>query len=63
MNNKYLMSIGEAAKYFNIGRNKLYAMVRSQEDIPVVRIGETTKINVPLFEKWLDRATLEGREL
>ncbi|MBU5312315.1 helix-turn-helix domain-containing protein [Tissierella carlieri] len=63
MNNKYLMSIVEASKHFNIGRDKLYALVRSQEDIPIIRIGETTKINVPLFEEWLNRATLEGREL
>lgn len=63
MKNKYLMSIIEAAEYFNIGRNKLYAMVRTQEDIPIIKIGETFKINVPLFEEWLNKATLEGREL
>ncbi len=63
MNNKYLMSIVEAAKYFNIGRNKLYAMVKSEPDIPVIRIEKITKINVPLFEEWLNKATLEGREL
>lgn len=57
------MSIIEAAKYFNIGRDKMYALVRSQEDIPIIKIGEMTKVNVPLFEDWLNKATLEGREL
>lgn len=63
MNNKYLMSVVEASKYFNVGRDKLYALIRSQEDIPVLKVGETTKINVPMFAEWLNKATLEGREL
>lgn len=63
MKDKYLMSITEASKYFGIGRDKLYQIVRSEPDTPVLRIGDITKINVPLFEDWLDKATKEGREL
>ncbi len=63
MKDKYLMSITEASKYFGIGRDKLYQIVRSEPDIPVLRIGDINKINVPLFEDWLDEVTKEGREL
>lgn len=48
---------------YGIGKSKLYAMVRSEPVIPIVRIGETTKINAPLFEEWINKATLEGRTL
>ena len=60
---KYLISVREASQYFGIGINKLYELLRSQPDIPVVRIGEHHKINVPLFEKWLNTCAEEGRIL
>lgn len=63
MESKYLVSIVEASKMFGIGRDSLYAMSRSEPDIPIIKIGSTTKVNVPLMEQWLDKATLEGREL
>lgn len=63
MKSKYLMSIVEASQYFGIGRDKLYAIIRSQPDVPVIKIGESTKINVPMFEKWLNDCVSEGREL
>lgn len=62
-NNKYLMSVVQASKHFNIGRDKLYEIIRSNEDVPVIRIGEITKVNVPMFEQFLDKCTHEGREL
>lgn len=61
--NRYLMSVVEASKHFGIGRDKLYAIVRSQPDVPIIRIGEIVKINVPMFERWLDDCVNEGREL
>lgn len=60
---KYLMSVVEASKYFNIGRDKLYVLVKTEPDIPIIKIGETTKINVPMFEQFLNKCTEEGREL
>lgn len=63
MKNKYLVSITEASKIFGIGRDKLYAIVRSEPDIPVIKVGDITKINVPLFEEWINKATLERRVL
>lgn len=63
MSNKYLVSIVEAGKIFGIGRDAMYAMVRSEPDLPKIKIGEITKINVPLMEEWLNKATLDGRNL
>lgn len=63
MKSKYLVSIVEASKMFGIGRDALYAMSRSEPDMPIIKIGSVSKINVPLFEQWLDRATKEGRRL
>lgn len=63
MQNKYLISVVEASKRFGIGRDKLYALVRSEPDLPTLRIGETVRINVPLFEEFLNKCTEEGRAL
>lgn len=63
MKNKYLISIVEASKMFGIGRDAFYAMARSEPDIPIIKIGSISKVNVPLMEQWLDKATKEGRKL
>lgn len=63
MSYKYLMSVVEASKHFNVGRDKLYSMIKSQEGVPIIKIGEITKINVPLFEQFLNKCTEEGRKL
>lgn len=63
MESKYLVSISEAGKIFGIGRDAMYALVRSERDLPKIKIGETTKINVPLMEEWLNKITREGKKL
>ena len=60
---KKLMSIIEAARYFGIGRDALYALSRTEPDIPILIINDKKKVNVPLFAEWLDKATAEGRRL
>ena len=60
---KKLVSIIEASKIFGIGRDAMYALVRSEPDLPKIKIGQVTKINVPLMEQWLDKATADGRQL
>lgn len=62
MDNKYLCSVTDGAAIFNIGRDKLYELIRSNQ-IPYVQIGSTKKINVPLMREFLDKATKEGRRL
>lgn len=57
------MSVTEAAKTFGISRDRLYALVKTEPDIPIIHLGEFIKINTPMFEIWLDRITQEGRRL
>lgn len=63
MTEKYLLSIVDSAKYFNIGRDKLYAIIRTHDDAPIIKIGNSTKINVIMFEQFLNKCTEEKREL
>jgi len=60
---QYLLSIPAAAAEFGIGRSRLYELVYSDSTIPTIRVGEYTKINRTLFKEWLDKATIEGRQL
>ena len=62
-NDKYLLSIPEAAKHFGIGRDRLYAICSTDNTVPAIKIGQYTKINVPLMEEWINKATEEGRVL
>lgn len=62
-NNKYLISVVEASQRYGLGRDFLYSLVRSREDMPIIKINGITKINVVLFEEWLNKITLEEREL
>lgn len=63
MKNKYLLPVSEASKVYGIGRDKFYQLIRSQKDIPIIKIGGATKINSILFEEWLNKCTREGRAL
>lgn len=62
-NNPYLISIPKAAKEFGIGRDKLYALCNSDPTIPIIKVGEFIKLNRPLFEEWLNKATIEKKAL
>lgn len=62
-NNKYLLSVQEASEYFSIGRDKLYQLIRTEEDLPIIKIGKVNKFNKPLMEIWLNNVTEEGRDL
>jgi len=63
MPSAHLISIPKAAKEFGIGRDRLYALCNSDPTVPTIRVGEFIKINRPLFEEWLNKATKEGKEL
>jgi len=57
---QYLISIVEASRRYGVPRDKLYALTKSDPEIPCIVIGKTTKINVPLFEKYLnDKSILQ----
>ena len=57
---KYLLTIKEAAQYFNIGENKLYRIVDEYCDSGykfVVKNGNRTMINRCNFEAFLNNLT------
>lgn len=53
--NKYLLTIAEAAQYFNIGEKKLRILVNNNDMEFALKNGEKTLINKKLFEKYVDR--------
>ena len=56
--NKYVMSVEEAAQYFNIGENKLRKIISDHPDAEyLLWIGTRVRIKRTLFEKYVD--TLE----
>ncbi len=61
--NQYMCSIAEGTIIFNMGRDKLYQLARSNQIPCFVKIGAITKINIPLMKEFLDNAAREGRQL
>ena len=55
---RYSLSVEEAAKYFCIGENRIYQIIREHPDADfILGIGSHVKLKRVLFEKFLDRAT------
>lgn len=63
--NKYLLSIVETSRIYNIPRDKLYAASRSEKatEIPFIIIGNTKKIHVPLLVKLLEEKAAKNESL
>lgn len=62
--NKYLISVVEASKKYGFPRDKLYSMItNSKTDLPYIKINGRVKINVPMFEEWLNKLAMEQKEL
>lgn len=52
---KYMLTIKEATKYFNIGENKLRKLVEEHKDAPFIFYnGERLLVKRKKFEKFLD---------
>lgn len=63
-NNQYLISIVECSRRYGVPRDKLYAAIRAgNTEIPYTKIGNITKINAPLFEKYLDEKSCAQCEI
>lgn len=61
---KKLISICECSKISGLGRDTLYRLVRSNQDLPfTITVGKITRINQDLFFKWLDKQTINGGKL
>ena len=54
--NRYAMTIEEAAGYSLIGETKLRKIIEDERGLEwVLRIGSQVRVKRELFEKWLDR--------
>lgn len=52
---KYVLTISEAAEYFNIGRKRLYKIVKEDEDADfVIKVGSNYRISRKKFEEYLE---------
>lgn len=58
---KLTLSVDEAAALSGIGRDKLYELVR-QPDFPALRFGRGIRIPRNLFESWIEREAMKGRD-
>ena len=61
--NKYLLSIVETSRQYNLPRTRLYHAARNNELPIFVKVGEFTKVNTTLLEKLLDEAAITGKPL
>lgn len=55
VNEKFNLTIEEASQYFNIGRDKLYELVKEDGCKFVLRNGRNILIKRMLFEKFLEQ--------
>lgn len=53
---KFNLTIEEASKYFNIGRDKLYELVKEEGCNYVLHNGRSILIKRKLFEKYLEQS-------
>lgn len=61
---KETMSIAEAAAYTGIGTDTLRALVNKKDtDFPFFRIGKKVIIKRTLLDEWLDKVSIEHRNI
>lgn len=61
--NKLTLTIAEAVKVTGIGRCKLEELIHSDSDFPYFRVGRKVLINYEMLKIWIDKVSLEKREL
>jgi len=49
-----LLSIPEVAKVLNIGRTKVYDLIKT-DGLPVVRLGNATRVSVTSLHRWIEQ--------
>jgi hypothetical protein len=64
MKNKYLLSIVEVSKQFNLPRDRLYAESRRENsEIPFIKIGSSKKIYIPKLIELLENKAANKESL
>ena len=54
---KYILTIAEASEYFNIGRDKLYQIVKEDKCRFVIHNGRNVLIKRKALEKYLEQTS------
>ena len=49
-----LLSIPEVARILNVGRTKVYGLIKT-DGLPVVRLGSATRVSVTSLQRWLEQ--------
>jgi excisionase family DNA binding protein len=49
-----LLSIPEVAKVLNIGRTKVYDLIKT-DGLPVIRLGNATRVSVISLHRWIEQ--------
>lgn len=57
---KKLISALECAATIGVGRDKMYSLIKSDPDLPIIKIGNITKINKDLLDKYLEKKCDKG---
>lgn len=62
MMDKLTLSVDEAAALSGIGRDKLYELTR-RADFPALHFGRSIRIPRRVFEEWIEREAMKGRDM
>jgi excisionase family DNA binding protein len=61
---KITLSIQEAALYMGIGHEKIRELIeRPNTDFPYFKVGARTSIDKRALDRWIEKITVEHREL
>lgn len=60
---KMTLTVAEAVKITGIGRCKLEELIHANTDFPYFRVGRKVLINYEMLKMWIDKISLEKREL
>jgi excisionase family DNA binding protein len=49
-----LLTIPEVCKILNIGRTKVYSLIKT-DGLPVVRVGDVSRVSVASLQRWIEQ--------
>ena len=60
-NNKQIMDIKELSKYLDIGKSKIYSLIRMKK-IPASKIGRQYRFSKDIVDSWLKKKIITKKE-
>ncbi len=49
-----LLTIPEVCKILNVGRTKVYGLIKT-DGLPVVRVGDVSRVSVASLQRWIEQ--------